>query len=569
MSIDYNQYTEEQKTILENITKSIIEKHKSGSFHILTLIGAAGTGKTTITKEIVNVLLLEGMSIVGVAPTHKARKTLGGIVNQVQKISKIETITIASLLSKFKKHSYVGNKNFTHSTDDKFQIYNLFIIDECSMITKEDFYDIAKYTAKLNKIVLFIGDKFQIPHPTQEYQIKEIENEKYLVKKDSPAFNVKEKYELTEIIRQKGNPIIDLYDDIRNDIYKELPYSRETNVVNIKTDEKIYNILPENVIETKGVVFTNDYDNFNDFIERIYSGILLRDIPDYRIICYTNANVNKYNTVVRKILNFDSIFPQKGELLMGYENVGYPIRTIENGEDYIVSNTKFTDQHKINYIDGKIRKSFENVVGYFVYIKTIGENRKKRLFFPDLYHKNNFQLIEFLWELSENVNQKYSKTKDFVKYSKLKNKLFFIKNVYKFNDEYYLEDELKTKHPLLFKNISNTITNEILLEDFMELYEDVYYSRIEDNKQITQNELFVDRYQMINKDLDFGYSITAHKAQGSTYNTCFVDENDFEKLRNEYNTRLKCLEFKTKEKNQLKYVAFTRPRNLLLVYYQD
>ena len=175
-------------------------------------------------------------------------------------------------------------------------------------------------------------------------------------------------------------------------------------------------------------------------------------------------------------------------------------------------------------------------------------------------------MIEFLWELSEGVNKKYSKTTDFVKYSKLKEKLFFIHNVYKFNDDFYLEHELKNKHPLLFKNVLKTVKNEELLEPFMESYEDVYYTRMEDNKSIAPNELFVDRYQMINKDFDFGYSITSHKSQGSTYDTCFVDENDFEKLRNEFNHKHKCLEYKTKEKNQLKYVSFTRPRNLLICF---
>lgn len=52
---------------------------------------------------------------------------------------------------------------------------------------------------------------------------------------------------------------------------------------------------------------------------------------------------------------------------------------------------------------------------------------------------------------------------------------------------------------------------------------------------------------IIAKDLDYGYAITGHKSQGSTYKHVFVLEYDIN------------LNPKTKEMNQIKYVALTRP----------
>lgn len=66
----------------------------------------------------------------------------------------------------------------------------------------------------------------------------------------------------------------------------------------------------------------------------------------------------------------------------------------------------------------------------------------------------------------------------------------------------------------------------------------------------------IDRYRngmlrgsgdVINKDLDYGLAITCHKVQGSTYQHVMVMENDINE------------NWILKERNQLKYVALTRP----------
>jgi len=62
-----------------------------------------------------------------------------------------------------------------------------------------------------------------------------------------------------------------------------------------------------------------------------------------------------------------------------------------------------------------------------------------------------------------------------------------------------------------------------------------------------------------------GYAITAHKSQGSTYTNVLVDEPDFNKIQNRMNYKYNKLEYRIREKNQLRYVAYTRAKNNLYV----
>ena len=75
------------------------------------------------------------------------------------------------------------------------------------------------------------------------------------------------------------------------------------------------------------------------------------------------------------------------------------------------------------------------------------------------------------------------------------------------------------------------------------------------------------KYKILEKDLYYGYAITSHKAQGSTYDAVYVDENDFTKIRDRWNHKYSCMELRIKEKNQLRYVAYTRASSVLKIIY--
>lgn len=61
-------------------------------------------------------------------------------------------------------------------------------------------------------------------------------------------------------------------------------------------------------------------------------------------------------------------------------------------------------------------------------------------------------------------------------------------------------------------------------------------------------DVFMRDKKALKKDLDYGYAITVHKAQGSTYDHVFVDELDLSKNPD------------IVERNKLRYVALSRPR---------
>jgi exodeoxyribonuclease-5 len=94
---------------------------------------------------------------------------------------------------------------------------------------------------------------------------------------------------------------------------------------------------------------------------------------------------------------------------------------------------------------------------------------------------------------------------------------------------------------------------------------EIITDRIIDNKIIGDTEMLADKYKVIEKDIYYGYALTAHKSQGSTYDSVIVDEADFQKISNRWNYKYNILESRIKEKNQLRYVAYTRAKNNLFI----
>lgn len=68
-----------------------------------------------------------------------------------------------------------------------------------------------------------------------------------------------------------------------------------------------------------------------------------------------------------------------------------------------------------------------------------------------------------------------------------------------------------------------------------------------------RNGMFRNTGEVIVKDIFYGFFITTHKAQGSTYDFCYIMSNDIEENRI------------IKERNQLRYTAMSRPSKLATV----
>ena len=105
--------------------------------HVSCLIGGAGTGKSFVTSEIVEQLMLNGKRVTILAPTHKARSAL----QQKLKRGAVQTI-----------HSYVYGRSGEA---------DVIVIDEAGMLSTELMSKLAGVYN--NEQLVFVGDKNQIP----------------------------------------------------------------------------------------------------------------------------------------------------------------------------------------------------------------------------------------------------------------------------------------------------------------------------------------------------------------------------------------------------------------------
>lgn len=509
----------------------------------LVINGSAGVGKSTLMKYVANFIsesCLDNQSIIAIAPTHKARRVISNMLNE-GKIIPITTKTIASLLGKVRELSYIGTKKFSDPSAIKMNLWKYFILDEVSMVMDKDLNVILDYICSSDdKKIIIIGDQCQIPSPAQQLVI--INNE--CVKGDSLAFGIKNIITLKEIVRQnKDSVIIQIATYIRDNILIDTPIINILKICNIDS----VNILLENC---------KLYENVTkDIINNMST----------RIIAYTNENVRNHNLEVRK--KFGYINPYMiNEVLVGYNNVGYPNPIIENGSDYKIVKISKTITKKI----GK----YLSLAGYFIDLQNMDNSKEisNNLFFITINNLNNNLFMNDLITLAEKVNNKKSTLTDFKAYHSLKNKAIFIDDVFKYLNIIYTELDFKKNHPMLFTKVTDTINTKkqiILKNDFItsftSLYPDLIEDRLNDPKEISENEVYADQFKVIEKDIYYGYSITSHKSQGSTYDSVYVDDIDFNKIQNRFNFKFMCTENRIKEKNQLKYVAYTRASKKLTI----
>ena len=121
---------------------------------IFTLSGAAGTGKTTVVQEIINMFKNKYKIIVS-APTHKAKEVIGEITNL-----RAETIhSLLGLRPNIDLETFdPNNPTYQQLVEERISSADIHIIDECSMINKELFKMLIKKAILYKKRIIFIGE---------------------------------------------------------------------------------------------------------------------------------------------------------------------------------------------------------------------------------------------------------------------------------------------------------------------------------------------------------------------------------------------------------------------------
>jgi exodeoxyribonuclease-5 len=259
-----------QFELYDKIMRDIVRIVKEGGQwdNVVSILGAAGCGKTFISTKIIKAMKKLGVQVQLTTPTHKALKVAKDMLKEEQ-INNIESSTIHSFLNlKLKPNFDSGLQELiAEEFNKKTKKTELLIVDESSMISKELFEHIeACIRFRRAKCVLFIGDKFQLPPVDGE---------------QNPVFTMKGQYELTEVVRQaKDSPIIQLASDIRRRIENK-DFTPLAPLVNQYACKEI--------------------EIFND--GKKYMSSFLQDEwikRDQVIAAYTNRTVDAYNRSVRK-----------------------------------------------------------------------------------------------------------------------------------------------------------------------------------------------------------------------------------------------------------------------------
>ena len=259
----------------------------------LSLSGAPGTGKTFLTKQIVEYSVENGFKVKVAAPTHQAVK----IVKKFIKNPDIEVSTLASLLRMKKYDNYeTGEQEFVPDVskgidEDLFKPDTLLIIDESSMI---DWVTLAMIDVFKCKI-LFVGDQYQIP-PVRGNGT-------------CPVF-MREGYgmALIEIQRQAAdNPNVQYAHRIRAWLMNNLiPFP-----------------VTENQVEAAR--FLDAYNPETDLI-----------------VSYTNKTVKHYNDIIRKRLGYGVDYEVNEKLIAGEPITKNDITYANNNDELLVRSVERT-----------------------------------------------------------------------------------------------------------------------------------------------------------------------------------------------------------------------------------
>ena len=270
---DLDKFLEDSELKLGEQQKEAVQMINDGA-SLLFLVGYAGTGKSTTSKTLLNLLntRFDKKEIMTCA--------LSGIASQrISDTTGYESATIQSLLIK-------------HEASDKFP-YSVVLIDEASMINSSLF---ARLIGKISRkaIIIIVGDDAQLP-PIGAGNVLS----------DALTLELAPTVKLTKIFRQSEEQAITL---IANDIRKgEVPHYRakyddfEFVDVNIQNYYALRNQLSAN--ELKDLRDENSNNIISEIVHRVVESI-------------EKARYRLKNKQIKEYLNyFQVITPMKGGIL--------------------------------------------------------------------------------------------------------------------------------------------------------------------------------------------------------------------------------------------------------------
>jgi len=269
--------------IVEQIDTKVPSLLKSSRIedYLLSLTGAAGTGKTFLTVQIAKYLAQKQQELtypknidynfVITAPTHKA---VGVIA---------ETLAHAGLEASCKTiHSFLGIKPFVdyETGEERYKIdktkkskdaTSILMVDESSMIGSE-LYEFILEAIEEGRVqmVLFIGDPYQLLPVNDDV---------------NHVYKLKQQFNLTEVVRQaKDSYIISIATKLRERIQRQ-------DFMDLK---QFFAECGQTYQELKL------FHNKTDFLNAFYEGEKWHE-ADKVLAAYKNKNVDAFNREIRSV----------------------------------------------------------------------------------------------------------------------------------------------------------------------------------------------------------------------------------------------------------------------------
>lgn len=460
-------YNKEQQSAIVNAVSFLKTNTDPTQYYVIE--GKAGTGKTTIAKEILKEF--EDEQIYVAAVSHKAKGVIKSSFGDDTRGKKF--FSIAGLLG------MKGiNDNDTQTT--KFQVGlkvplldnppALLVIDEASMITEDVLKKIIDINSSLSRPfqMLFLGDIGQI-QPIRDEQSEFYRTHKDLLNKKSDIFNSKHKSKLITRVRQgEANPILPYADYFWENSQKENPELNPTQ-----------HIVRNNQITDKGsLLFSNsEGEVLNSVIKAVKNAVEKGLTNHVKIVTY---HVNEKTELNQKI--HEALFGKDSDYSKG---------------DMLILNSPYD----LPDVNATMENSSE------IQIKSIQDEDTDEFGVHTLYLETN--------------GTAYTRTGN-------------------------------EQKDCVIQVVSR---NDIGLYN-QKLQELAYYAKRQTNRAL-KKQAWGDFWEYKGRyaDVDFGYAITAHKSQGSTYDIVVVDEKDI----------MGTTATSNQEKSELIYTALTRPRKTAIV----
>lgn len=460
-------YNKEQQSAIVNAVSFLKTNTDPTQYYVIE--GKAGTGKTTIAKEILKEF--EDEQIYVAAVSHKAKGVIKNSFGEDTRGKKF--FSIASLLG------MKGiNDNDTQTT--KFQVGTkvplldnppaLLVIDEASMITEDVLKKIIDINSSLSRPfqMLFLGDIGQI-QPIRDEQSEFYRTHKNLLNKKSDIFNSKHKSKLITRVRQgEANPILPYADYFWENSQKENPELNPTQ-----------HIVRNNQITDNGsLLFSNSEAEVLNYVIKAVKNAVEKGLTNHvKIVTY---HVNEKTELNQKI--HEALFGKDSDYSKG---------------DMLILNSPYD----LPDVNATMENSSE------IQIKSIQDEDTDEFGVHTLYLETN--------------GTAYTRTG---------------------NEQKDCVIQVVSRNDIgLYNNKLNELAS---------------YAKRQTNRAL-KKQAWGDFWEYKGRyaDVDFGYAITAHKSQGSTYDIVVVDEKDI----------MGTTATSNQEKSELIYTALTRPRKTAIV----